>query len=199
MLPVLTCLVGPPINLTCGRIATGTGLSSSILSFVNRTTGWISALYFTIYECAAKDTSVDAFSASLSLHNYVDFLYHDSISHSHIILAGRCHITNLYWNNLARHMCTTWGTLASDSKSFCIPLQSDSTISSDPHKYILNFSMDQLTVDASPTNLCLDFSSGKTVDLKIKEIGRRRIPSRDLSNLHFPPSFYCAYNDLDSS
>ena len=45
MLPVLPCLLGPPIKLTGLRITTGTGLSAHILSFVNRTTGWWSALF----------------------------------------------------------------------------------------------------------------------------------------------------------
>ena len=61
MLPVLPFLVGPPINITGGIITIGTGLSAPILYFVNRTTGWWSALYFTIYECAAKENSVNAF------------------------------------------------------------------------------------------------------------------------------------------
>ena len=59
--------------------------------------------------------------------------------------------------------------------------------------------MSQLTADASPKKLCLEFSSGYTVDLEMKEIGRRRIPSRDLSNSQFPPAFSCASDFLDSS
>ena len=38
MIPVLPYLVGPPIKLTGEIFTTGTGLSVSTLSFVNRTT-----------------------------------------------------------------------------------------------------------------------------------------------------------------
>ena len=69
----------------------------------------------------------------------------------------------------------------------------------DPHKYFLKFPIDHLTAATSPTNLCLDFSSGDTVDIEMKDIGHRRIPYRDLSNSHFPPSFYCAYDFIASS
>ena len=106
MLPVISCLVGAPIKLKCVIITTETVLSASILSFVNRTTVWWSAIYFIIFECTSKDTSVDAFSASFSLHYSVDLLHCDIMSHSHIILAGRCHINNCYCNNLDRHLCT---------------------------------------------------------------------------------------------
>ena len=41
----------------------------------------------------------------------------------------------------------------------------------DPHKYFIKFSMSHLTVAASPTKPSLDFSSGYTVDLDMKEIG----------------------------
>ena len=53
-------------------------------------------------------------------------------------------------------------------------------MNSDPHKYFLNFHMAHLTVADSPKNLCLEFYSGETVDINIKEIGRMRITSRDL-------------------
>ena len=142
MLPVLPCLVGLPINLIDGIFITGTGLSASIFSFVNRTTDRWSAIYFIITECAANDTSFDSLSTSLSLHDYVDLLYRENISHSHIILFGRCHITNWYrnhitnWyrNNSACYLCTMCGTLASDQKNFCSPLQYDSTVNSNAHK-----------------------------------------------------------------
>ena len=107
MIPVISCLLGTPINLTSGRFTTGTGLSEYIFYFVNISTGRWSALYFIIAECSANDTSVDEFYTSFSLHDSMDFMQRDSISHSHIILAGRCHITNGYCNNLARHLCTT--------------------------------------------------------------------------------------------
>ena len=96
MLPVLSWLVGPPINLTGGIFTTGTGLSAFIWSFVNRTTGWWSAPSFTIAYFSANETSVDAFSMSLSLQYSVALLYRDSMSHSHIILVCRCQITNFY-------------------------------------------------------------------------------------------------------
>ena len=65
ILTVLPWLLRTPINLTGGKITTGTGLYLKIFYFMNRTTGWWSALSFTISECAAKDTSVDTFSMSL--------------------------------------------------------------------------------------------------------------------------------------
>ena len=92
MLPVIPCLVGKPIKLTSGRFTTGTGLFASIFYFMNRNTvrwsDW-SATSFTIYDCADKDTSVDAFSTSLYLHGYVALLQCYRISHSHVILSGR--------------------------------------------------------------------------------------------------------------
>ena len=74
ILHVLPCLVVPPINLTGGRFTTGTGLSSFILSSLNRTTGRWSAFFFTTAECAAKYTYVDALSTPLSLHYFVALL-----------------------------------------------------------------------------------------------------------------------------
>ena len=69
----------------------------------------------------------------------------------------------------------------------------------DPHKYFLKFPMSQLTAAAPPTKLCLEFSSGDTVAIEMKDIGKRRIPSRDLSNSNFLPSFYFASYFLSSS
>ena len=54
------------------------------------------------------------------------------------------------------------------------------------------------TVTAYPTKLCLELSSGNTIDLEIKEIGGRCIPSRDLSNSHFLLSFSVAYDFITS-
>ena len=79
------------------------------------------------------------------------------------------------------------------------PLQSVSTVNYDTQKYLLNFHMAHITADDSPKNICLKFYNGSTVDLDMKEIGRRRIPSRDLQNSHFPPAFYYAYDFIDSS
>ena len=53
-------------------------------------------------------------------------------------------------------------------KKIFSPLQYDSTVNSDPHKYFLDFPMDYLTADAYTTKVCLDFSSGYTVDIDIK-------------------------------
>ena len=94
MMLVLPWLMVPPINLTGGRFTTGTGLFASILSIVNRNTIRWSALIFTISGCDAKDTSVGVLSTWLYLHDFVAFLYWDSILNSHIILTVRSHITN---------------------------------------------------------------------------------------------------------
>ena len=90
------------------------------------------------------------------------------------------------------------GTLASDSNNVFSPFRSDSTVNYTPHKYFLNFMMEHLTVDDSPTKLCLEFSCGDTVDIDIKKVGHRCIPSRYLSNLHFSLSFSCASNFIAS-
>ena len=168
MLPVIPCFEGPPINLTCGRFTTRTGLSTSMFYFVNRTTGLCYAPSFTISECAAKENYEDAFSTSLLLHNSVALLYCGSISHPHIIFSGRCHIKNRYHNSSDHHMCTPWVTSASDLNNFCSPLQSDSTVNYDPQKYFLNFPMAYLTVSCYPTKICLDFSSGDIFDIDMK-------------------------------
>ena len=65
--------MGQPLNLKGGRFTTGTGLSASILFFVNISTGRWSAISFTITQCASNDTSVDALYTSFYLHGYVDF------------------------------------------------------------------------------------------------------------------------------
>ena len=168
MLPVIICLVGTPINLTGGIFTTGTGLSASMLYFININTVWWSAPYLTIDGFASKENYVDALATSLFLHNYVALMYRDSMSHSHIILSGWCRITNWYCNNSYRNLCTIWVKQASDPKNFCIPLQSESTVNYYPYKYILNFPMTHLTVAASLTKLCLDFSSGDIVDIEMK-------------------------------
>ena len=168
MFNVLPCFEGPHINLTGGRFTTITGLSASMLYFVNRTTGWWSAPSFTIDGCACKETSGDAIYTSLLLHDSGALLYCDSISHYHIILAGCYHITNWYWKNSSRHLCTIWGTLASDSKNVFSPLKSDTTVNYDTHKYFLNFPMAHLTASTSPKNPCVDFYSGDTVDTDMK-------------------------------
>ena len=69
----------------------------------------------------------------------------------------------------------------------------------DTHKYFINFPMSHITVYASTTKLCLDFFSCDTVDIEMKEIGRSRISSRDLSNSYFPPEFSCASDFIASS
>ena len=59
--------------------------------------------------------------------------------------------------------------------------------------------MDHLTTATSPTKSLLELSSGDTVDIEIKEIGRKRIHSRDSSNSHFKQAFYCASKFIDST
>ena len=122
VLPVIPWFLGPPINLISGRFTTVTCLFASVLYFVNRTTGIWSYIYFTNAECASKDTSSVELYISLSLHDSVTLLYRNSMSHSDIILYVRCHIMNWYCRNLARHLCTTWVTLANYSNVFFIPL-----------------------------------------------------------------------------
>ena len=63
----------------------------------------------------------------------------------------------------------------------------------------MKFSIDHLTVAAYPKKRCLEFSSGDTDDIHMIDIGRRLIPSRDLSNSQFPYSFSCASDFIDSS
>ena len=124
----------PAMNFNGVIFPTKIGLSTSKLSFVNRTTGRWSAPYFSYDKCSSKVNYSDALSTLLSLHYYIDFLYCGIIPHAHIILSGRCHITFFYCNNLSRHLCTTWVTLASDSSNFWSPLKSDITVNSATHK-----------------------------------------------------------------
>ena len=117
---VINWLVVPHINLTGGIFTTGTGLSTYIFYFVHRTTGRWYYASFTNSECDAKDTYVDALSTPFSLQNSMALFYSEITLNPHIILYGRCHITNWYCNNYALRMYTytTWGTLASGSKIF---------------------------------------------------------------------------------
>ena len=50
------------------------------------------------------------------------------------------------------------------------------------YKHFLTFSMDHLNEAASTIKPCIDFSGGETIDIEMKEMGRRRIPSGYLSN-----------------
>ena len=59
--------------------------------------------------------------------------------------------------------------------------------------------MAHLNTADSPTKLCLDIISGDTVDIEMKEIGRRHFPFRDVSNQHFLPVFSFAYIFLAST
>ena len=43
-------------------------------------------------------------------------------------------------------------------------------MNSSPYKYFLNFPMFHLTAAPYPTKLCIDFSSGDTVDLDMKKL-----------------------------
>ena len=131
---VLIFFVGLPINLTGGRFTTGIGSYAYIFSFVDRTTGrWYGHL-FTINVWAANDNYFNSFSAQLSLHDFLALLYCDSISRSKLCFASCCHITNWYCNNSARHLCTTWGTLASDLGIFWSLIKYGSTVNSVTHK-----------------------------------------------------------------
>ena len=58
--------------------------------------------------------------------------------------------------------------------------------------------MDHFNADSFPSNICINFSSGNTVDLNTKEIFRRKITSKDWSNLQFTLLFSCAYDLIDS-
>ena len=165
MLPVIPCFVLPPVNFNGGRFSTKICLSTSKISFVNINNVWWYVTLVGSDGCADKYLYVDGFSTSLYLHDFVALLYCNIISQSHIILSRRCHITNLYCKKLDCRLCTTWGTLASDSNNFCIPLKYDSIMNSSSRKYFLNFPMAHLTTDDSNTKLCLDFYSGNTVDI----------------------------------
>ena len=44
----------------------------------------------------------------------------EKMSHSHIIFSFWYHIKNWYCKNSARHLCTMWVTLASDTKIFSL-------------------------------------------------------------------------------
>ena len=57
MLTFLASFEVPPINLTCERFTTGSGLSASVFYFVNGITERCSAPFFTIAEFAVKETS----------------------------------------------------------------------------------------------------------------------------------------------
>ena len=72
-------------------------------------------------------------------------------------------------------------------------------MNSSPNKYPPKFPMAHLTLSASPTKMCLDFSSGNTVDIDMKDIGRRRIISRDFPNSHFSSSFYFSSDFIASA
>ena len=61
MFPVIPCFVVPPANFNDGIFPTKIILSASKISFVNITTGRLSAPSFTNADYAAKETSVDAF------------------------------------------------------------------------------------------------------------------------------------------
>ena len=64
------------------------------------------------------------------------------------------------------------------------PLKLNTTLDYDKHKDPPKFPMSHLTTTDSLTKLYLDFSSGDTINLKIREIGHRSIPSGYLSNSH---------------
>ena len=137
---------------------------------MNRTNVKWSNTSFTNVDCDAKGTYVDAFYTEFSLHDSVDLLYLGSISHSNIILAGRCHIKNGYCNYSALHQCTTWGTSASDSKNVSSTLQLDIPVNYDTHKYFLKFPMDLLTTYASTTKPYIEFTVVKPLILRLRKL-----------------------------
>ena len=59
-------------------------------------------------------------------------------------------------------------------------LQSVIHVSSRPNRYLLNFNIAYLPVDASPTNECR--ADGDGLLCEIKAIGKRRNPLMDFSN-----------------
>ena len=149
---------------------------------MNSTTGEWPINIFTSDACAAKTTSIDEFPTSFFIQGSVEFLYCDRMPHYHIIIYGLCLNTigiATFW--IATYvLCTTWGTLDSDSKHFCSPLKSYSTVKSSPKNYFMNLPISHLNAAASPKNMCLDLSSGETVSIERREIGHKRSPSRDL-------------------
>ena len=106
---------------------------------------------------------------------------------------------NWYFNNFSCHLCTTWGTLASDSKIFCRPLQAESILKFSTHKRFQTFPMAHLTEDPSTKKLYIEFYSGDTVYIKMKKIGCRHIISRDLSSSNYPQDFPCASKLISST
>ena len=134
---------------------------------MNRTSGRWYNPYFTNYGFSSKETSVYSFSTSFFLHNSVALLYCYRISHSCIILSGWFHIKiDIATINLT--ICVPRVVHYPLIKIFFSPLQSDSDVNSDPHKQLLRFTIYHLAAASSPKNLCLDFSSGDTVDLEMK-------------------------------
>ena len=167
MLPVIPCFVGSPINLTGGRFTTRTGLSASILYFVNNITGrWFTPLKKLEVCCQGHFCwCIVHIIVSPWFCFFVVLQQNITLQHK---FWWPCHITNWFCNNSYHHLCITWSKLASDSNSFCIPLQSDSTLNSDPQKYFLHFFLAHPTLADSTTNICLDFSYGNTIVLEIK-------------------------------
>ena len=47
-------------------------------------------------------------------------------------------------------------------------LQSDITVNCAPHNYFQGYAMAHLTMASYPTKLCLEYSSGDTIDLEMK-------------------------------
>ena len=94
MFPDLPWFLAPSTNFNGDGFPTKIGLSVYKLSFVNSIIVWWSFTLVASAGCAYKYFSANALSASFSLHDFVPFLYHEIISHSHIILAVWCHITN---------------------------------------------------------------------------------------------------------
>ena len=142
-------------NLVYSVVYNQSGLSTSILFFVNRTTVKWSSPSFTNSECATNDTSVYAFSKLLSLHNSVAFIIIVTayFTPTSFLLAGA-----IIWIGTAKirlDTCVPHGVHWPLIRRFYIKIQSDITVNSYPHKYFLNYSMDHLTAASSPTKRCL--------------------------------------------
>ena len=168
-----------------------------MIFFVN--SRWVICCRFTWYACTHNNTYIYAYFISFSLQYYMALFYCNSMPYSHIILAGKYYIKNCYCNNSSCHMRITWGTLASYSNNFCSTLKSDITVNYATHKDFLKLPMTHLNAADSPTKLCIEFYSGNTVDLETKGICCSCIPSKDLSNSHTPPYFYCDSEFLAST
>ena len=99
MLPIITYFFGTLKKFNYGIFTNVIDFPVSTISFVNIPNGRWSINSLTYNECFDKENSVDEFDTSIYLQEYSNLLYHDSMSHCHIILSGKLHIKNWYWNS----------------------------------------------------------------------------------------------------